>query len=475
MLRSANCGAAIYISLSLFAFATHAQTGKTTSFPQLQQFSDAVQALSARVSPSVVRISVTRYGAQAEPGGRTDYISTSKQQSIGSGVIIDPAGYIVTNAHVVDGAQKIKVNLVSADEQTFQSVVQHSFAPSVDATLVGVFKEGDLALIKIDAKGLPVLRFADYSKLRQGQVVLAFGSPQGLQNSVSMGIVSSVARQPDPDSPFLFVQTDTPINPGNSGGPLVNTDGEVVGLNTFILSQSGGNESVGFAIPSTLVQWVATQLQKYGHVHRPGIGIGVQAITPTLASALNLDRASGVLISDVAPHGPADGAGIRINDILLSLDDKPVDTVPSMLGFFLSPVTGRVVNVRILRDKEELQFHVVPIETHHESDSLADLVDPVKNLVPALGIVGITVDDRVAGLAGGLRLNSGVLVLARVQSSSAISTNLRQSDVIHTVNGDVVLNMDALKTAVSRLKPSDPVALLIERDGQMQYVSSELE
>jgi serine protease Do len=474
MPKFSGCRVVVYISLSLSSFAMQAQTEKKGSFPQLQQFSNAVQALSARVSPSVVRILVTRYGTQAE-GGRMDFVASGKQQSIGSGVIIDPAGYIVTNAHVVDGAQKIRVNVVARDEQGFQSVVQHSFVRPVDATLVGVFKEADLALIKIEATALPTLGFADYGKLRQGQVVLAFGSPEGLENSVSMGIVSSVARQPDPDSPFLFIQTDTPINPGNSGGPLVNTDGEVVGLNTFILSQSGGNESVGFAIPSTLVQWVATQLKKYGHVHRPGIGIGVQAITPALVSALKLTRTSGVLISDVAPHSPADGAGIRINDILLSLDDRPVDTVPAMLGFFLSPVTGRTVNVRVLRGAEEVEFHVVPVEAHHDSDSLADLVDPVKNVVPALGIIGITVDDRVAGLAGGLRLNSGVLVLRRVQSPLAVNTGVRQSDVIHTVNGEVVLTMDAFKIAVSALKPSDPIALLVERNGQLLYVASESE
>jgi serine protease Do len=366
-------------------------------FLQLEQFSGAVEALSSRVSPSVVRILVTRYGPQSQ-SGRTDFSTVGKQEGIGSGAIIDPAGYIITNAHVVEGAQKIRVNLVPAGEQTVQSTVAHSFAPPVDATLVGVFKEGDLALIKIAATGLPFLRFADYDKLRQGQVVLAFGSPEGLQNSVSMGIVSSVARQPDPDSPFLFIQTDTPINPGNSGGPLVNTDGEVVGLNTFILSLSGGNESVGFAIPSTLVRWVTSQLQKYGHVHRSGIGIGVQAVTPTLAAAIKLSRTSGVLISDVLPNGPAEAAGIRIDDILLSLGGRPVDTVPAMLGFFFRPVTGQHINVHVLRGTEELDFDIVPVEARHESDSLTDLVDPDKNLVPTLGIVGVTVDSRVAAM-----------------------------------------------------------------------------
>lgn len=473
MLTAATYRASIYLSLGLLANA-QAPAEKKTAFQQLNEFSEAVQGLSSHVSPSVVRILVSRYGAQVE-NGRTGFPEAGRQQSIGSGVIIDPAGYIITNAHVVEGAQRIRVNLVPPGEEGFQSVVVHAFAPPVNATLVGVFKEADLALIKVDGKGLPALRFADYSNLRQGQVVLAFGSPEGLEDSVTMGIVSSVARQPDPDSPFLFIQTDTPINPGNSGGPLVNSAGEVVGLNTFILSQSGGNESVGFAIPSTLVEWVATQLKKYGHVHRPGIGIGVQAITPNLVLALKLTRNTGVLISDVLPDGPADAAGVRINDILLSLDNRPVDTVPAMLGFFLSPVTGRHIQVRVLRGAEELSFDIVPVEAHHEADSLADLADPTQNIVPSLGILGLTVDERVAGIVGSLRLKSGVLALTRVQSPDSLSTGLRQNDVIHTVNGDVISSLEALKSKMATLKPGDPLAILIERGGQFMYLSSEPE
>src|SRR5215472_10085651 len=295
-------------------FGAQAQTGRGGA-TVLDQFSNSVQALAARVSPCVVRISVIRYAARDDAGGGRTGVTLDREQVVGSGAIIDSDGYIVTNAHVVANALRISVNRLAQSaaaansgagnpDQTISSTLAQALAPEIDATLVGVFKELDLALIKIPAKELPTLKFADYHALRQGQVVFAFGSRQGLGNSMSMGVVSSVARQPDPDSSFVYIQTDAPINPGDSGGPLVNTAGEIVGMDTFILSQSGGSEGIGFAIPSTLIQLSSDQLRKYGHMHRQLIGIGVQAITPTLAAALRLPRESGVLISDITPDGP---------------------------------------------------------------------------------------------------------------------------------------------------------------------------
>jgi serine protease Do len=255
----------------------------------LDQFSNSVQQLAARVAPAVVQISVTRYASRDDSGDHTGVV-LDREKAVGSGAIIDPDGYIVTNAHVVANALRIRVTrppevAPSADkpDQAITGSLAQALAPPIDATLIGVFKELDLALIKIPGKGLPTLSFADYRKLRQGQVVFAFGSRQGLGNSMSMGVVSSVARQPQPDSPFVYIQTDAPINPGDSGGPLVNTAGEIVGLNTFILTQSGGSEGIGFAIPSTLIKLTGAQLRKYGHVHRQVIGVSVQTITAQLA------------------------------------------------------------------------------------------------------------------------------------------------------------------------------------------------
>ena len=183
---------------------------------------------------------------------------------------------------------------------------------TVDAKVIGVTTANDLALLKIDTEpSLRPLPLADYDKIRQGELVFAFGSPEGFRNTVTMGIVSAVARQIDADSAAVYVQTDAPINPGSSGGPLVNVDGELVGLNTFIYSASGGSQGLGFAIPSTVVATAYQQLRKFGHVHRAIVGLNVQMITPIIAAGLRLSRSSGLVVSDVEPQGPADQAGSR--------------------------------------------------------------------------------------------------------------------------------------------------------------------
>ena len=249
----------------------------------------AVETMVQRVSPSIVQVLVSKFDAQRQ-SQRTDVVDW--EHSVGSGVILLPDGYIVTNAHVVARAQQISVRVIPADARGIGSVLSQSFLKPASANLVGTFAEADLALLKIAAENLPALQIADFGALRQGQLVFAFGSPSGLHNSVTMGVVSSVARQWI-YSPRLDIQTDTAINPGNSGGPLVSTKGEVVGLNTFISTQSGGSEGIGFAIPGVLVQWVYQQLREHGHVHRPVIGAGLQTITPSLAAALKLPRDSG--------------------------------------------------------------------------------------------------------------------------------------------------------------------------------------
>ncbi len=455
------------------ALTTKSQTlNDGDSGAQLNQFSRAIQSLSLRVSPAVVRITTTRLGSQ-EDSGRTD-VPIGKQQSIGSGVIVDSDGYILTNAHVVDGAQRIKVDMVATGEQTIPGVLARSHMQPQDATIVGAFTEADIAVIKVDKTGLPTLPFAEYGKLQQGQVVFALGSPEGLQNSISMGIVSSIARQPDPDSPFLYIQTDTPINPGNSGGPLINTAGEIVGLNTFILSQSGGNEGVGFAIPSTLLRWVVGNIKKYGHIHRSTVGIGLQAITPTLARALKLPRDSGVMISDVTPGGPAETAGLKLNDVIVALDGRPVDAVPAMLGLFFQHGGGDHIRFDLLRADQKIVVDLVAVEQPHESDRIGDFVDPVKDVIPPLGIIGVTLTQRLEAITGPTRLPTGIVVAARMQTSSVLELPLHTGDIIHSLNDKFVYTVQDLNAALANLKQGSPVALLIERHGQLQYVAFEL-
>jgi serine protease Do len=479
-MNAAQSIGAVWLGVVGCVLPAHAQTAVVRN--PLDQFSDSVQALSARVAPSVVQISVTRFSPQTESGdGRTGVV-LGRQLSVGSGVIIDPSGYIVTNAHVVADAQRIRVTLVgqhaaaaNKPDETINSALAQPFAPAVDAMLVGVFKELDVALIKIPGKDLPALPFADYKKLRQGQVVFAFGCREGLSNSVSMGVVSSVARQPDADSPFIYIQTDASINPGDSGGPLVNTAGQVVGLDTFILTQSGGSEGIGFAIPSPMIEFVAAQLRKYGHVHRQLIGVGVQTLTPTLASALNLPRTNGVIISDVKPQGPAESAGVKLNDIVLSIDGRAAENLPLFTTALLMHAAGTPVKLQLLRGGDTVAVDIQGEEESHESDGMAGLIDPEKNRISLLGIIGLGIDKDTAAMFPDLRGAYGVVVAAKSPGSKTIPTSLEVGDVIHEINGTAVEGVDGLRAAIDKLKQGDAVALFVERDGKLLYISFEVE
>ncbi len=218
---------------------------------------------------------------------------------------MSPDGYILTNAHVVKNAHTLKVQLNVRAEAEAREQGDRSFNRPITGTLVGIDRDSDLALIKIDKTNLPYLVFGNSDELKQGQIVLALGNPLGLDNSVSLGVVSAVARQIKADDQMVYIQTDAPINPGNSGGPLVDADGRVVGINTFILTQSGGSEGIGFAIPSNIAQGVYTQLKAHGHVHRAQLGLIAETITPEMAEGLELETDHGVIVSDVEPNGAA--------------------------------------------------------------------------------------------------------------------------------------------------------------------------
>jgi serine protease Do len=242
------------IALSLLLPARPAQAADRATSDPLQQFSASIEALVTRVSPSVVQVLVTGLGPVDDAHERDTDLIMGRQQSLASGVIIDSDGYIITNAHVVSGGQRIQVVLPGAATEAppIRSLVSAGGRP-VEARVIGMARDIDLALLKVDLTGLPALPLADYDQLRQGELVFAFGSPEGLRNSVTMGVVSAVARQPDADRPIVYIQTDAPITHGSSGGPLVNVRGELVGINTFILTEAGGIRGPGFAIPSAIV------------------------------------------------------------------------------------------------------------------------------------------------------------------------------------------------------------------------------
>jgi serine protease Do len=286
-----------------------------------------------------------------------------------------------------------------------------------------------------------------------------------------MGVVSAIARQPDPDSPMVYIQTDAPINPGNSGGPLVDVDGELVGINTFILTQSGGNEGMGFAIPSGILAVAYPQLRKYGHVHRGEIGVSVQSITASMAAGLDLARDHGVIVSDVIPSSPAEAAGLKMQDIIIGVDGGPVDDLPafSLRAYMLR--AGTSTKVTVLRGDEKLDLQIPVVEHRHTADRLLDTVDREKNLVGKLGILGIQIDKTITPMLPDLREASGVMVAAKTVGTSAVDNPLSVGDVIHALNGTNVIDLDYLRKSLESIKFNDPVVLQIEREGTMKYLA----
>jgi serine protease Do len=273
----------------------------------LIELSGEIRSLSRRVAPAVVQLSVSGYGPLDQSTGHPVSLY-GRQESIGSGVIVDPEGYIVTSAHVVAGAVSIRVAFAGSPSRN-EPMDDSTERQSADAKIVGVDAETDLAVLKIGRKGLTALKFMNSDRLRQGDLVLALGAPMGLPNSMSLGVVSAPAREIGEEHPMVYVQTDASINPGNSGGALVNMNGLLAGINTFILSQSGGNEGLGFAIPANTVRDVYLQVRKNGAVKRGELGVFVQNITPVMARGLSLARDHGAILADVDPEGPADRAG----------------------------------------------------------------------------------------------------------------------------------------------------------------------
>lgn len=440
---------------------------------QISDFSESIEDAVERVLPAVVQIITSGYAPVVTAGRTTELLG--RTQGGGSGVIVDSNGYIVTNAHVVAGARRVQVRLpLAATGTTPGSSILQRAGELVGATVVGIDQETDLAVLKVQRTGLPALDLADSDEVKTGMVVLAFGSPFGLENSVSMGVVSAPARQLQAESPMIYIQTDATINPGNSGGPLVDTAGRVVGINTLIFSLSGGNEGIGFAAPSNIVRFVYEQIKTNFRVQRGVIGAAVQTISPGMAEALALPREWGVLVSDVFPGSPAAAAGVQIGDVILTLDGKEMENARQFEVNLYGKAIGGPVTLELARGADTVRRNVMVVARPNAGEQFIDLASPERNLVEDLGLLCITVDERLAAMMGGLRAPTGVLVAAKEEEAGP-GAGFQIGDVIRTVNRARVNTLEELKAELAKYGALDPVVVQVERRGQLRFIFFEME
>jgi len=439
----------------------------------IQKLNTEMAAILARVSPAVVQIRVVGFGL-SEGGTKTDAAVVERQHSLGSGIIVDPAGYILTNEHVIHGAQRVSVTL-PAIAGSSPSATDSTRRRIFEAKVIGSQPDVDLALLKIEATGLPVLSLETVRPARQGELVFAVGSPNGLDSSVTMGVVSAAERQVENAFPMAFIQTDAPINPGNSGGPLVDAEGALLGINAFILSRSGGSEGLGFAIPAETVKFVYESLRKYGRVRRIEVGILSQPVTPELAAGLHLPRDWGVVISDVDPDGAAKAAGVEPGDIIDAFDGQPIYSLAGLMReVFVHPI-DKLVTLKLLHGDETYTLEIMAKESSRPVDRLGELAMSDQGLVRRLGIIGVDVDDQVRRIMPHLQSGPGVVVGARIQEATSADSGLRAGDVIRALNQTRINSLETLKKAVRALNAGDAVALQVEREGKLTYLSFEME
>ncbi len=444
---------------------------------ELDKISDALSELAAAVSGSVVNISTTRIVEQQQnplndlfnnpffrrffdvPQNHGDEHREFRASALGSGVIVSSNGHILTNNHVIKGAEKIVVTLM--DKRTFKGKV------------IGADPKTDLALVKIDAVDLPALYMNDKYNLRVGELVIAVGIPFGLSHTVTMGIVSAVGRSHVGIVDYEdFIQTDAAINPGNSGGALVNSNGELVGINTAIFSTSGGNMGVGFAIPVKMAKPVMESLLKYGKVIRGWLGVSIQDITPEMAEYFGMKKATGALISDVLKDGPADKAGLQQKDIVITYNGKPVQDATTLKNEVADTAPGTTVKITVLRDERKKEFKVVlgelPAKLPGEETKSPERQNPgqesfygaqVQNLTPEIRSQ-LSIPDIVKGV-----------LVTEVEGGSKAEDVLQQGDVIMQVDRKDIGNIRDLQNVKKSLKSDKVIVILVYRNGSSLFLT----
>src|SRR5262245_9873922 len=427
--------------------------------------------LAQHVAPSVVNISTTQEvkgssggprlgpGAPGAPEGdpfheffepferffgpprRTPY----KAKSLGSGFVIDRAGFILTNNHVVENADEIVVKLSTSKE--------------FKAKVVGRDPKTDIALIEIHgASDLTPVTLGDSDGLKVGQWVVAIGNPFGLEHTVTAGIVSAMGRHINQGPYDNFIQTDAAINPGNSGGPLLNTRGEVVGINTAIFSRGGGNIGIGFAIPISLAKEIVPQLKEKGHVTRGWLGVMIQKVTPDIAESLGLEESKGALVADVVKEGPAEAAGLKQGDVIVEFDGKPVNDSAELPLLVARTPVGKSVKVKVIRDKSAETFTIKIAELKEEEVAQAGT-----GTTEDLGLTVQTLTPELAETLGLDRSLKGVVVTQVEPDGPAAEAGLRRGDVILEVNRKQVKDVEAYRKAMKATGKGKSVLFLVRR------------
>lgn len=388
--------------------------------------------------------------------GRGEQPRTFRQRALGSGVIVSADGYVLTNNHVVDGADGIHVDLTDGR--------------SLTAKVVGRDEPSDLAVLKVDTADLRPIALGNSDAVQVGDVVLAVGNPMGLGQTVTMGIVSAKGRHTDVgDGSFEdFLQTDAPINHGNSGGALVNMKGELVGINSQILSTSDGNIGIGFAIPANMAKHVMTELKAGGHVRRSQLGVSIQPVTSDMAQSLGLKQVGGAIVSGVEPGSAAERGGIRRGDVILTFNGDPVQDINTLRNRVADSAPGSTATVVVVRDSSERTLHV-KLDEREESTRAARSGDNDRN-DSALGVSVAPLTPELAARAGISKDVHGVIVQDVNPDSRAADAGIQTGDVIQEVNKQPVKGVDDLRAAVRR-SADRPVLLLVNRQGKDLFVT----
>jgi serine protease Do len=437
----------------------------------LQRLDEEYTKVTAAVVPSVVSITTTRTVARRMPidplelffGHRFSDLNPAQQKvtSLGSGVIVSKEGHIVTNNHVLNGTNDVTVQLNDGRE--------------AKAKIVGADAQIDLAVLKIDLPNLSPLSLGDSDKVKVGQIVMAIGNPFGLEESVSQGIISAKDRRAMNDSQVEFFQTDTAINPGNSGGPLVNIRGEVIGINSAIYSESGGNQGIGFAIPSNVVKAAMSSIISKGRVIRGYLGVGIQAVTKEIAEQFKLDSVRGALVTDVTPGSPAEKAGIIRGDVIRKVNDYDVKDTISLVNRIAEADVGSSLKIDIVRDGEPKSVTALVAEQP------ADLVARLNRNQGSSGqseeaqgaiFAGVQVQNLTQKLRSEANVPSTVngVIVTGVDPGSPVAQQIRPGDVIEQINRQSVPNVTEFQSIVSQLDQDRPVMVGLARNRQRSFV-----